>query len=126
MKSATIKSTALTICKEKKGLIFGGYSEAEWDSQKKHPKSDKNAFLYPITYDKKFNSKNFEESIECDPNFGPIFGYGGDLIICDDFLSTSNNNVWAHQKTYCDKIFEIRNGNRIFNLNDLEVYLIYF
>ena len=121
------KGPTLIICKEKvAGNIFGGYTEAEWDSKNKHPKSDKNAFIYSITYNKIFVTKNIDNSIECNPNFGPIFGFGGDLTIFNNCLLSSSNNMWTEQKTYFDKKFEINNGNKKFKLDELEVYLITF
>ena len=119
------KGPTLTICKEKKtGNIFGGYTEAKWDSKDRHPKSDKNAFIYSITYNKKFVSKNFENSIGCNRDYGPVFGHGGDITIKNRFLSSKCNNMWSEQKTYFDKRYEINNGNKDFELDELEVYLI--
>ena len=53
------KGPTLTLCKEKsENIIFGGYTEAEWDSQERHPKYDENVLfsllliiknLYPKT-----------------------------------------------------------------------------
>ena len=119
------KGPTLTICKEKKtDNIFGEYTEAKWDSKDRHPKSDKNAFIYSITYNKKFVSKNFENSISCNKTCGSVFGFGGDLTIDSNFLSSIGNNMWREQKTYFDKNYEITNGNQYFELDELEVYLV--
>ena len=121
------KGPTLTICKEKaSGNIFGGYTEAEWDSKYKHTENDKNAFIYSITYNKIFVTKNIDNSIGCNPDFGPIFGFGGDLTIYNNCLLSSSNNMWTEQKTYFDKKFEINNGHKNFQLDELEVYLITF
>ena len=69
-------------------------------------------------------SKNLENSIGCNKDYGLIFGYGGDLIIYNRFLSSNFNNMWSQQKTYFDKRYEINNGNKNFEINELEVYLI--
>lgn len=119
------KGPTLTLCREKnKGIIFGGYTEAEWDSKGRHAKYDKNAFIFSVSFNKKFESKNFQNSIGCYPDLGPVFGFGGDLTIWDKFLSSDNNNMWSEQKTYLDKNYEILNGNRFFFLDELEVYLV--
>ena len=118
------KGPTLTLCKEKNGIIFGGYTEAEWDSKNRHPKYDKNAFIFSVTYNKKFMSKNYENSIVCNPNFGPIFGFNGDLTIYNNFFSSNNNNMWSVQKTYFDKKYEIINGKKNFDLEELDVYLV--
>ena len=118
------KGPTLTLCLEKNGIIFGGYTEAEWDSESRHPKYDKNAFIFSVTYNKKFVTKNYDNSIHCNPEFGPVFGFGGDLTIWNKFLSSKLNNMWTKQETYYDINFEIVNGKRSFFLNELEVYLI--
>ena len=114
----------MTLCRGRDGIIFGGYTEAEWDSKEQHPKYDKNAFIFSVTYNKKFVSKNYENSIECNPDFGPVFGFGGDLYISDKFLSKENIEVLAFDKTYHDKKHEILNGKKNLTLDELEVYLI--
>ena len=118
------KGPTLTICKEKNGIIFGGYTETEWDNKNDHVKADKNAFIFSITYNKKFNSKNIKESIWCDPDFGPVFGGEGDLTIWNNFLCSDLNNMCSVQKTYFDNQYEIINGKREFYLDELEVFLI--
>ena len=117
------KGPTLTLCREKSGNIFGGYTEAEWDNKERHPKYDKNAFIFSITYDKKFVSQNYENSIECNPNYGPVFGFNGDLTIESKFL-ISENSMWTGQETYFDKKYEIVNGNHFFEVNELEVFSI--
>ena len=120
------KAPTIVLCKDKTGQIFGGFTKAEWDNKGKHPKYDKDAFIFSITNDKKFLSKNYENSIECNKDFGPIFGLGGDLTIYDEFLSSKLNNIWSEQKTYFDKRYDTTNNKKSFCLNELEVYLIKF
>ena len=120
------KAPTIVLCRDKTGQIFGGFTKAEWDSKKSHPKYDNKAFIFSITNDKKFVSKNYENSIECSPNHGPVFGFGGDLTICNKFLSTNGNNMWSAQKTYFDEKYDTTNNEKNFYLNELEVYLIKF
>jgi hypothetical protein len=119
------RGPTLTICKEKDGKIFGGYTETNWDSDNRHAKSDKEAFIFSITGNKKIKTKNTDNSIECNKDFGPIFGFGGDLTIVDNFLE-KDSNMWTEQKTYFDKKYEITNGKQYFYLDELEVYLFHF
>ena len=95
----------------------------EWDSKDRHPKYDENTFIFSVTKNKKFNSKNYENSIECNPEFGPIFGFHGDLTIYNKYFSSSCNNMCSEQKTYFDKNYETSNG-KTFSLDELEVYSI--
>ena len=120
------KAPTIVLCKDKTGQIFGGFTKAEWDSKGQHPKYDKDAFIFSLTNDKKFISKNYENSIECSPYLGPVFGYGGDLTIYNNFLSSNSNNMWSEQKTYFDKKYDTTNNKKNFCLNELEVYLIKF
>ena len=118
------KGPTLTLCRGENGIIFGGYTEAEWDSRERHPKYDKNAFIFSVTFNKKFLSINYENSIECNPDYGPVFGFEGDLYISNKFLSKKNLNVSAFEKTYKDNKHEILNGKTDITLDELEVYLI--
>ena len=108
------KASTIVLCKDKTGQIFGGFTKAEWDSKGQHPKYDKDAFIFSITNDKKFVSKNYENSIECNINYGPVFGFGGDLTICDNFLSSNYSNMWNEQKTYLTKDMILQTTNNIF------------
>ena len=120
------KGPTIVLCKETSGQIFGGFTKAEWDNKDRHPKADKDAFIFSITNNKKFNSKNHENSIVCHPDFGPVFGFGGDLTIWNHFLSTESNNMWSEQKTYFDKNYDTTKNKKNFRLSELEVYLIKF
>ena len=120
------KAPTIVLCKDKTGQIFGGFAKAEWDSNGRHPKYDKDAFIFSITNDKKFISKNYENSIVCNKDLGPVFGFGGDLTIDSKFLSSNQSNMWSEQKTYFDKRYDTTNNKKSFCLNELEVYLIKF
>lgn len=63
-------------------------------------------------------------SIECNPDYGPVFGFEGDLYISDKFLSEENIEVLYSDYTYHDKKHEILNGKKNLTLDELEVYLI--
>ena len=120
------KGPTIVLCKEISGQIFGGFTKAEWDSKPQHPKADKDAFIFSITNNKKFISKNIENSIECNPRLGPVFGFGGDLTIYDKFLSSSSSNMWSLQKNYLDYKYDTTNNKKSFTLKELEVYLVKF
>ena len=40
------RGPTLTLCREKNGIIFGGYTEANWDSDNRHAKGDKTTFIF--------------------------------------------------------------------------------
>ena len=117
------KAPTLTLIRALKNQIFGGYTEAAWDSLSRHSKSDENAFIFSITNNIKLKTKNKDESIECNSDYGPVFGFGGDLTIVNKFLIYASN-MWTECKTYKDFTCSITNGYRNFNVEELEVYLI--
>jgi hypothetical protein len=134
------KSPTLTIIKAKdSGFIFGGYTEAEWDSSGGFRK-DPNTFLFSLTNTEakpcKKNVIDPTRAIFCDLNHGPIFGGDEDNIDCDD-LSIANNantneasysclgNNFKHPEYEYSKT-EVRyflSESEHFRLNEIEVYI---
>ena len=51
---------------------FGGYTELGWEGS--GGKKDKSNFLFSLNKKEKYISKNDNNSIYCDPNYGPKFG----------------------------------------------------
>ena len=43
------KAPTIISCKDTKNQIFGGYTEAEWDSENRHKKRDRNSFIFSVT-----------------------------------------------------------------------------
>jgi hypothetical protein len=80
------RNRTLTLIKTTNNYIFGGYTEAKWDSS--DLRTDKNTFLFSlVNKDKspiKMNiNKNDDRAIYCMASFGPIFGSGHDICISD-------------------------------------------
>jgi hypothetical protein len=71
-------SKTLTIIKSSNSNIFGGYTEAQWDSSGQI-KSDPAAFIFSLENKEnnplKISIKNQYKAIYCNPKFGPTFGY---------------------------------------------------
>ena len=109
------KAPTIVLCKDKTGQIFGGFTKAEWDSKGQHPKYDKDAFIFSLTNDKKFISKNYENSIGCYPHHGQfldmvvillfitifyhqiavICGVSKKLILTKDMILQTTNNIFV-------------------------------
>ena len=88
--------TLIVIKSEPFGYIFGGYTEATWDSPHgKQWKSDPNAFLFSLTNrdNRPCKMKSIDEShsIYCNPYCGPTFGQGHDIWITDNQINTNGN-----------------------------------
>ena len=71
-------SKTLTIIRSSNSNIFGGYTEAQWDSSEQ-VKSDPAAFIFSLENKEnnplKISIKNQNKAIYCNPKFGPTFGY---------------------------------------------------
>jgi hypothetical protein len=127
------KSPTLTIIKaQDSGFIFGGYTEAEWDSNCMEYRVDPNAFLFSLTNKEdepcKMNVVDPTCAIYCESYYGPVFG-GYDLNINDDAdieESCSNlGDAFRHPK-YKYSTTEAETflaGSLDFRISEIEVYL---
>ena len=115
----------LTIIKTDKGIRFGGFTTETWNCDKECKEDDK-AFLFNLDIKKKFDIRqNAPFAIYCKSNFGPTFGEGFDLYLCDNYMglhgSYSNFPIsygeWASGNELTLKHFN-------FNIADVEVYQI--
>ena len=122
----------LTLIRTTQSYVFGGYTEAAW-SQKGGYVNDPNAFIFSLV-----NKENKPIHIPCSqpPNaiycnsiYGPTFGGGHDIHICDK--SDSNSSSYSNF-SYCYKHpFYAYNSNEAntflagsyhFQTNEIEVY----
>jgi hypothetical protein len=85
---------SLVIYKSTNGNVFGGYTEQNW-SHSEDFKNDPNAFLFSF-----INQHNTKKVLKCtnpstaivaDSEFGPVFGRGHDICICNN-SNTNNKN----------------------------------
>lgn len=134
------KTRTLTIVKSIDGYIFGGYTNAEWDSYSRY-KMDYNSFLFSLVNKYNEPSKlrvktNYEMfSIYGDGQYGPTFGdsfvdvYSLDDVEYDLFISDNSN---MNAKSYTKVVdLNYRNGRirstelpYYFQVVDLEVYQV--
>ena len=80
------KGPTISIFKNGKGYIFGGYASIDWISCNNY-RSAPDGFIFTLTnmYDiepTKFPNTNSRYSIYDHSNCGPIFGNGHDIRIC--------------------------------------------
>jgi hypothetical protein len=80
------KNTLTILMARDTSYKFGGFTSIEWDTSCKY-KHDQHAFLFSLTNRNNKPSKmkqiKINHSIYCHPDFGPIFGSGHDLAVCD-------------------------------------------
>lgn len=132
------KANTLTVVKDTKKNIFGGFTCAQWDQSSRF-KVDTNAFIFslvnslqrPLVFDHVTNGNYSKHSIDCYSTHGPAFGGGHDLHISDN--SNSNTNSYTELGfSYVNPAFEsdinpwklhtFFTGSRNFQVADFEVF----
>ena len=131
------KGQSITIIKNDKGNIFGGYASISWVLEKDDKDySAPESFLYTLTNifniePTKFPSKKDKKEIRCYPSYGPLFGYGTDLGLYEDFI---NQGGWSNfGESFSDIIGKGRsiftgdsnNNNVKIKIKEIEVFKIY-
>ena len=120
-------SPTITLIKTDNGLRFGGYTTQTWNKDEEC-KQDDEAFLFSINLRKKYEiQKGVECAIYCGGEYGPTFGEGFDLCLCNNFMGV-NGNYSNFPKSYGkgSSVNELTGNNRNFKINDVEVYLVDF
>ena len=120
-------SPTITLVKTNNGLRFGGYTTQTWNNNLEC-KQDDEAFLFSINLRKKYNiQKGVECAIYCGGEYGPTFGEGFDLCLCNNFMGV-NGSYSNFPKSYGkgSSTNEFTEKNKNFKVNDVEVYLVDF
>jgi hypothetical protein len=137
------KSSTLTIIKAKSsGFIFGGYTDAEWQSSG-GDKSDPNAFIFSlINKDNKpckMNVSDSNRAIFCSSRFGPIFGGSfireGTTFLNGDIRVADNGNVNMESASFLGDAYKHPSfllgskeansflaGSQKFQIEEIEIY----
>jgi len=120
-------SPTITLIKTDNGIRFGGYTTQTWNNNEEC-KQDDEAFLFSIDLRKKYEiEKGVECAIYCGGEYGPTFGEGFDLCLCNNFMGV-NGSYSNFPKSYgkgCSTN-ELTQNNKNFRINDVEVYLVDF
>ena len=128
------KGPTITLFKNERGNIFGGYASISWENSGKY-KSAPDSFIFTLTNihntnPTKFQRKINNQEIKHDSSYGPWFGSGRDIGIDEDF---SNHEMYCNFPcTFMDtldkgrSIFtgDINNDNKYFNIKEIEVFKI--
>ena len=132
------KGPTITLIKNEKGNIFGGFSSVSWTSQNAN-KQAPNSFLFSLTNiygtnPTKFQLKdnNYSWAIYDNSDYGATFGEGHDLYISNDF-SNNNKSYVNFPYSYKDNIGkgksiftgDSNNNNDIFKIKEIEVFKLY-
>ena len=120
-------SPTITLIKTDNGLRIGGYTTQTWNNDEEC-KQDDEAFLFSINLRKKYEIKKGAEcAIYCGGEYGPTFGEGFDLCLCNNFLGV-NGSYSNFPKSYGkgSSKNELTERNKNFKISDVEVYLVDF
>ena len=120
------KGATITLIKNDKGNIFGGYTSISWTSYNNY-RSASDSFIFTLTNiygisPTKFSNSNTNYSIYDHSNYGPTFGGGNDIYI--DFNSNYSSFPHSYQDTLSKgwSIFSGDNNSKNFNLKEIEVF----
>ena len=128
------KGPTITLFKNEKGNIFGGYTSISWTNSGGY-KSAPDSFIFTLTNihntePTKFPSKNDKQEVYHSPQYGPWFGGGRDIGIINDF---STSDFYCNFPcTYPDilgkgrSIFsgDFNNNNNCFKIKEIEAFKI--
>ena len=113
------KST-LVLIETDKGKRFGGFTSCSWDGECLE-KKDENAFIFSLDKMKIYENIPGEDAIGCYPKFGPIF-MGCQIRIYDNAFSKGGTTFEKGLNYNTEEDFELTEGERAFNVKDIEVY----
>ena len=120
-------SPTITLIKTDQGLRFGGYTTKTWNCDMECKKDD-DAFLFSLDFRKKYNiKKGIECAIYCNREYGPTFGEGFDLCLCDNYMGV--NGSYSNFPTSYGKgnpTNELTGKNPNFKIADVEVYQVIY
>ena len=126
------KGPTISLFKNEKGYIFGGYTSIDWQNPPSWVYSSApDSFIFTLTnmYNispTKFPNSNTSGSIWDDSNRGPCFGGGHDIRIRFDSSEYTNFSSYQDVLGKGYSIFKGDNDNYKFNLKEIEVFkLIY-
>ncbi len=96
------KANTITIIKTKDNYVFGGYTAASWESTSGY-KTDAAAYIYSLRRNgvsnlSKHNVSSYQHAVCNSSSYGPTFGGGHDLHICD--MSNVNNGSYTKPNSY--------------------------
>ena len=122
------KGPTVSLFKNEKGYIFGGYASIDWQGGNGSYRSAPDSFIFTLTnmYNippTKFPNDDTRYSIRDESSFGPTFGGGYDIGI--RFNSTHYTNLGHSFKDVLGKgysIFKGDNDTSKFNLEEIEVF----
>ena len=121
------KGPTISIFKNEKGYIFGGYSSIDWQGGNGNYRSAPDSFIFTLTNMYNISPTKFPNSEQnysiCDKSsWGPNFGHGHDICIYFDRYYTNFPYSYKDVLGKGYSIFKGDNDNNKFNLKEIEVF----
>ena len=126
------KGPTITLYRNDKGYIFGGYSPISWTNKGDY-KKEKNCFIFTLynihnTEPYKFPTKNENEGVYHNETVGPSFGSCCDIYISEDFKKSNCSTDFPCR--YVDNLGKGKsiftgdnnNGNNYIKIDEIEVF----
>ena len=128
------KGETITLIKNEKGNIFGGYASIPWTTNKSCYSAPE-SFIFTLsniynTEPTKFPSKNDQKEVYHYPGYGPCFGYRCDLGVNYDIIKEGGwsnfPNIYQDILGKGKSIFtgDSNNNNEYFKIEEIEVFKI--
>ena len=116
----------MTLIETKEGFRYGGFTTQKWESPEQSIfKKDKDAFIFSLDTEKKYEVTDPEKSIQCSRFWGPYFGEGGAICVPDNFLQEKNAFYqWPSSYDISEKDELTFGQEHNINISKYEVYQI--
>ena len=128
------KGPTITLYKNEKGYIFGGYASIDWTSEGNYHAASE-CFIFTLTnlyntQPSKFSTTNSQQGFYHNTDYGPTFGEGCDICIGKDFNSNSTSDFPCRYQDTLGKgksIFtgDFNNNESNLKVKEIEVFKIY-
>jgi hypothetical protein len=127
------KGATVTIVKSTEGCIFGGYSDQSWERHYSNGysyKSSSRAFLFSIVNPAglapmklPLTGKWNDNAVRWDSSYGPVFGIGGSLCICDK-CNTVKESYSHLGVSYSHNGYTFLTSSKRFLVAEIEVFAV--
>ena len=122
----------ITILKNNKGQLIGGYTSLDWGVNQGSYHRDDSAFLFSLDRNQKYSPNNAPAAaIYNGQQYGPTFGGGHDLMIFGWTYNNSGNDCYHQPSSYTywgskfiDTIHEGNNYAGMFRVSSIETWQI--
>ena len=111
----------LVLVQTTKGKRFGGFTAHGFDAVSNGIK-DPEAFLFSLDKMETYDAIKDKETITCEENYGPCFGWSSDLLIPDKFFSSHGEVQKKNNRFKTNLDFELTGGEPKFQFQEVEVF----